>query len=325
MSTLYAALTDRLLVVRGAGEWEVAERLVGSRLECVAASPAAPERIFVGTVEDGLQYSTDGGYAWTTAGEFGARVTSVTVSPHDPDVVWVGTEPSAVYRSDDGGDTWQACGDLTAAASAGRWSFPPRPTTHHVRWIAVNPHDPAHVYVAIEAGAFLRSLDCGETWEDHPADARRDNHTLAVHPDAPCRVYVAAGDGYAESPDCGDTWRYPQDGLAHRYVWGLAVDSGDPDTVVVSAAQGPYRAHRVATAESYVYRHTGEGWEPAMEGLPGPEGMARAVLAAGDPGEFFALTNRGLFRSGDGARTWDQLQVPWQTEYAQVGRGLAVV
>jgi len=63
-----------------------------------------------------------------------------------------------------------------------------------------------------------------------------------------------------------------------------------------------------------------------MDGLPDPEGTVRAVLAAATPGEFYALTNRGLFRSTDAAESWAALDVEWPTSYgSQVGRGLAVV
>ncbi|MFC7132118.1 MULTISPECIES: WD40/YVTN/BNR-like repeat-containing protein [Salinibaculum] len=328
MPTLYAALDDRLLVVRGGTDgWRATAALGGHRFECVAAASDAPERVFAGTVEAGLQRSTDGGETWESVGGFDDRVTAVTVSPHDPGVVWVGTEPSAVYRSADAGATFAPCSDLTTLPSAERWSYPPRSHTHHVRWISINPHDPTHVYVAVEAGAFLRSLDGGETWTDHPEGGRRDNHTLAVHPDAPCRVYTAAGDGYAETPDCGDTWEYPDEGLDHRYVWGLAVDAGDPETVVVSASDGARSAHWLDSAEAYVYRRDGDSdrWSLAMDGLPDPEGTTRATLAAGDPCEFYALTNRGLFHSTDAARSWDRLDVDWPEEPQQVGWGLAVV
>jgi photosystem II stability/assembly factor-like uncharacterized protein len=255
-------------------------------------------------------------------------VTAVTGSPHDDADVWVGTEPSAVFRSTDAGEGFAQCGDLTDLPGAVEWSFPPRPETHHVRWVAVNPHDPAHVYVAVEAGAFLRSVDGGESWQPHPEGARRDTHMLATHPDDPCRVYVAAGDGYAESPDCGDTWQYPQDGLDHRYVWGLAVDPGDPERVVVSAAAGAYRAHNPDTAEAYLYRRDGEtdGWRRVTDGTPDPEGTVRAVLATGDAGEFYAVTNRGIHRSTDAGRSWQALPIEWPERYhEQVGRGLAVV
>ena len=50
-------------------------------------------------------------------------------------IVYAGTEPSAVFRSDNGGDSWVDLAGLRALPSAATWSFPPRPHTHHVRWI----------------------------------------------------------------------------------------------------------------------------------------------------------------------------------------------
>ena len=340
--TVHAALDDRLLRAREVdGGWQAEETLAGYDVECLAADG---DRVFAGTVENGLQYSPDGGDTWRAV-DIGDRVTSVTVGPDG--TVWVGTEPSAVYRLPGGDvDLLEACADLTVLPSSDRWSFPPRPHTHHVRWIAVAPDDPDRLYVAIEAGAFVRSADGGESWDPHPDGARRDTHTVVTHPDAPERVYVAAGDGYAESEDRGERWRYPQDGLEHRYVWGLAVDPGDPGRALVSAARGARSAHTPTNAEAYVYRREADSdpgagadddggesgregaawaWHLAMDGLPDPEGTVRAVLAAGRPGEFYALTNRGLYRSGDAGQSWAALPVDWPDVYTrQVGRGLAV-
>ncbi|EMA19705.1 WD40/YVTN/BNR-like repeat-containing protein [Haloarcula argentinensis] len=324
MDTVYAALGDRVLVGDSHSGWDGG--LLGHDIECIAAGASEPGRAFVGTSDAGLQRTTDGGATWETVLDAGDRVMSVTVSQHDADVVWAGTEPSAVYRSADGGETWTERPGLTDLDSASRWAFPPRPHSHHVRWLALAPDDPERVYAAIEAGAFVHSPNGGETWVDHPDGARRDNHTLATHPDAPDRVYTAAGDGFALSTDRGATWTHPQEGLAHRYVWGLAVHPDDPDRVVVSAASGPRSAHSTS-GESYVYRWDGDRWTQSMDGLPGPSGLARPVLAADPDDGFLALTNHGLFQSKYGetwVRRWPD-DGDWTAEYDQVPSGLAVV
>jgi photosystem II stability/assembly factor-like uncharacterized protein len=330
VARIYAALADRVLVVDAESDRSGRERLVGTDMECVAVDPAEPEVVFAGTVDDGLGRSTDGGDSWETVLEAGDRVTAVAVDPRDGDGVWAGTEPSAVYRSTDGGDSWRRRTGLTDLPSADRWSFPPRPHTHHVRWIEVDPADTERLYVAIEAGALVRSVDGGESWLDHPAGARRDTHELATHPDAPGRVYAAAGDGYADSDDGGDSWAHPQAGLDRRYVWSVAVPRADPDLVVVSAARGARAAHDPdGTAAVYRRRIGASGpdagrWELAMDGLPGPDGTARPVLAAGRGERLYALSNHGLYRSERGA-DWDQLDVEWRREYLDhVPRGLAV-
>ncbi len=358
MPALYAAMRNAVLAVTregtsdgdgGGPEWSVRRGLDGERLECVAASPDAPDRAFCGTFESGLFRTTDGGETWHRVGD-GIEpdaVMSAAVSPADPDEVWVGTEPSRVYRSADGGETWAERPGLTDLPSASSWAFPPRPHTHHVRWIEPDPADPAHLYVGVEAGALVQTHDRGETWEDRGSGSRRDNHSLATHPDAPGRAYAAAGDGYAETDDGGETWSHPQEGLDHRYVWSVAVDPGDPDARLVSAARGARSAHTADRAESYVYRRVGDGpWERVGDGggvdgeasatprgadrtgdgLPTGEGVTRYVVDSGGPGEFVAVSNAGLFRSTDGGRSWTELGVDWPDAFAdRTAQGLAVV
>lgn len=281
MTTAYAAMRDALAVAEREGaEWTHDHRLDGRDLECIAASPEDPERAFVGTFEAGLHRTTDGGQTFERVGEATVEqdaVLSAAVSPHDSDVVYVGTEPSRLYRSTDGGDTWARVGGLTDLPSADEWSFPPRPDTHHVRWVEPDPHDPDRLYVGIEAGALLLTEDGGETWRERPPGSRRDNHTLTTHPDAPGRAWSAAGDGYAETRDGGESWAHPESGLDHRYCWSLAVDPADPDTVLMSAASGAYSAHTASRAESHLYRKRGDGDWFRLTNSPAGEGVVRAV------------------------------------------------
>lgn len=332
MPTIYAAMASGLLVVSGdPGDWHARESFDRGGLMCFDAHPDAPNRLFVGTFEDGLWRSEDGGESWERVGEdtLEARVMSVTVDPHDPNRVWVGTEPSRVFRSNNGGASWEELPGLTDLPSAEGWYFPPRPDTHHVRWIEVDPTDPEHLYVGIEAGALVQTHDAGETWEDRVPDSRLDNHSLTTHPDAPGRAWAAAGDGYAETNDDGETWSHPQEGLDHRYCWSVAVDSADPGLVLLSSASGARTAHTYETADSYVYRkQDGESWERLDgRGLPTGEGVIRAELTVGrTTGEFFACNNHGLFRTTDAGESWTQVDVTWPNRFeTQTARRVVVI
>src|SRR5262245_8664013 len=173
---------------------------------------------------------------------------------------------------------------------------------------------PDRVFVAIEAGALVRTFDGGRTWRDRVHSGPYDTHTVVTHPLAPGRICSAAGDGYFESFDAGDSWRSPEDGLNHLYLVGVAVDPADPDTVIVSATDGPGSAYWPGRAEAYVYRKTGlKGWDQAMNGLPEAKGTTVSQFAthAGEPGVIYAANNRGLFRSDDAGRSWKALDLPW--------------
>lgn len=325
-TVLYLAMDDGLAVARRRqGSWEMQRGLSGYTTQCVAADPERPERVYCGTFDRGLWISDDGGGSWRPAGpgiEHRA-VMAVSVAPVERangiGVVWAGTEPSALYRSEDGGDTWQECPALRALPSAPTWSFPPRPWTSHVRWIAPDAHVAARLFVGIELGGVMRSLDGGRTWEDRKAGGQHDAHTLRTHPQAPGRVYEVAGGGYAQSDDAGASWRRDDAGLRHRYTWGLAVDPADPETIVISAADGPRQAHDAGAAESYLYRRSaGEAWQAVGDGLPGPRGRRTLVLAANaaEPHAFYAATREGqVYRSADAGRTWECLPLAWPEGY----------
>jgi hypothetical protein len=208
---------------------------------------------------------------------------------------------------------------LNSLGSSQSWSFPPRPWTHRVRWIEPDVNTPGYVFVAIEAGALIQSRDGCLTWIDRVNQGPYDTHTLATHRKAAKRLYSSAGDGYFESFDYGETWKKPVAGLKHHYLYGIGVDSQDAQTVIVSASSGPWQAHNAEDAESFIYRRsedTGQ-WELISKGLPESGGTMIPILAASskNAGEFYLVSNRGIFCSTDSGISWKALDIPWLGEY----------
>jgi photosystem II stability/assembly factor-like uncharacterized protein len=342
MTTIFVALPETLLVLRRQhGSWQLNRQLEGLPTQCLAADPLQPEHLYCGTFGQGLWRSEDAGASFQPVGEGirSAQIMAVAVSRTErvgaAGVVYVGTEPSALYRSEDRGSTWQALPRLLALPSAPTWSYPPRPSTSHVRALGLDPNRAGRLYVAIEAGALVRSFDGGQTWQDRQPDGPFDTHTLGLPHQMPGRIYSAAGDGwlqlgqgFVESHDGGDTWERPGTGLQHHYLWGLAVDPGDAETLVISAATGPEEAHNPRSAESAIYRRTSGGnWQQVQEGLPASRGMLASTLAANEaePGIFYATNNQGVYRSPDTGLTWERLALAWpEREHRYRAEGLLV-
>jgi hypothetical protein len=108
--------------------------------------------------------------------------------------------------------------------------------------------------------------------------------------------------------------------MKHSYLYGLAVDSGDPQVVMVSASVGPGKAYSIENAESFVYRRDEDGkkWNAVSNGLPRPSGTTITLLAANPKvkGEFYAANNRGLFISTDSGISWQEIDIQWPKEYS---------
>jgi photosystem II stability/assembly factor-like uncharacterized protein len=318
--TLYLGMQREILIVDPAHPKETERRLDGTQIAAIATDPYRPDRVLCCTFDQGLWRSDDRGDSWTRVeGIPSSHMQSVAFSQVVSDLVFAGSEPSALYRSDDGGDTWRELDALPRLPSASTWSFPPKPETHHVRWITPHPTDPRQVFVAIEAGALVQSRDGGETWKDRVQGGPYDSHTVLIHPERPDRLISAAGDGFFESVDRGRTWRQPQDGLSWRYCWGLAMDASDPDTALMSIAPHAGRGHgHRRVAQAAIVRRRGNGdWHIIKDGLPEPDGTTLSVLVA-DPetsGTVYAANNTGLYRSRNSGDTWTALDVPWNDEY----------
>ena len=251
MTRLYAATGDAVAVIEN-GTVELT--LKGCGAQCLAVDPKDPDTVYAGTSDEGLFKSSDGGRSWERLwGVAHPRVTSVAVSAVNG-AVYAGTEPSSLFVSRDGGGSWRELEGLKNLPSAPTWSFPPRPWTSHVRSIALSYEDPDLIVAGIELGGVVRSEDGGESWQDQRPGAYADCHTLGTHGGAPNTVYEAAGGGFAQSEDFGDSWAAADEGLAQRYVWGLAVDREDPTLLYVSAAMGPGRAHGGGSSDAAIYR-----------------------------------------------------------------------
>jgi hypothetical protein len=329
--------------------------LAGVQPTALAIDPAESARIYCSTYNRGLWRSDDAGKTWRpvgtpqsyyappTGGAIGPRETTfVSVEPRagkeGRHAVWIGTESSSLYRSDDHGETFRQVTPFEGFASRKGWSFPPRPATHHVRWIAHDANE--RMYVSIEFGALLRSLDGGDTFEDRRADSPLDTHVLLTHPAAPGRIYAALGDAlmsrghsYAESRDGGMTWRYSGEGLGSLvYLYGMAVDPADPDNIRIAASTGPRAAHgdwgpawqsaarsalsrlrlaRDGDGPSSIFRRQCDRWVEDAEGFPREHSLIPVLTADPHrPGYWYALSNLGLFAKADGRASWQALAAP---------------
>jgi hypothetical protein len=276
------------------GAWEAAPVLKGVGAQAVAADG---ERVLLGTRGDGTYLSLDSGDNWHRAELPEADIFSVAISAADG-ALYAGSEPSRLFVSRDG-ERWEELEALQDIPSRPRWSFPPRPWTHHVRWIAPDPYGAERLLVGIELGGLMYSDDGGATFTDHRSGAKRDTHTIAWHPKREGFAYQAAGDGAAVSHDGGLSWDSVDRGRDLPYCWALATDPVNPERWYISAASGPGAAHSGAAARGRLYRWNGV-WQPLP--LPG-ESMPYALTAL-DGALIVGTADGWVLQSRDDGETW---------------------
>jgi hypothetical protein len=290
---------DLVRLDRNGTAWTASPVLEGAAAQCVAADGS---RVLVGTRGRGALVSHDVGASWQSVELPEPAVFSVAIGAADG-ALYAGTEPSRLFVARRG--DWIELEALQDIPSRKRWSFPPRPWTHHVRWIAPDPRRAERLLVGIELGGLMRSDDGGATFSDHRPGAKLDTHSVAWHPRAGERAYQAAGDGAAWSDDGGRTWQAADAGRDLPYCWALALDPVDPDRWYVSAASGPRAAHGRSAASGRLYRWDTGRWRALA--LP-PDAMPYAAVATG--GDLLVgLADGRIMASADRGESWQEAGV----------------
>jgi photosystem II stability/assembly factor-like uncharacterized protein len=313
------------------GNWSVEFLLEGEQVRCLAADPRTPNVIYAGTQGKGVLRSEDRGKTWQPSGMEGQVVKSVAVSPVESGLIFAGTKPPGVFVSRDGGQKWT---ELESFRRMRRWFWftPAEAGDPYVLAITLSPADPDVIVAGVEAGAVLRSVDGGKSWEGHLKGAIRDCHSLAFHATDGNWVYEAGGYGAAFSRDGGATWQQPDPatlfdfirlmrgggvrpssgGLDRIYSFAVGADPARPEVWYISASPGPFKAHVEGKAEAFIYRKSGDSpWKKLNGGLPQPlPHMPYALLPDRDaPGHLYAgLSNGDVWHTADYGDHWQQLR-----------------
>lgn len=157
----------------------------------VHALGGAGKTLYLGSPQDGVLASTDGGASWQVRNAEAGRsfMGTILVDPHDPSRLIAPDMSAGLTVSSDGGRTWKAFGGPMRAMAA-----------------AWNPTDPRQI-VAVGMNGGRRSDDGGATW----SPVTVPSNTTAVSFDATGRtLYAGALVGSSartyRSTDSGATW-----------------------------------------------------------------------------------------------------------------------
>jgi len=262
----------------------------GGDARTLAADPARPSRLFLGTVDGHIFGSEDSGAHWMLLGRASSRpdavITAIVVDPRDENVLFASswTRDSAagggVFRSTDSGRTWSGAG-LTGQA---------------VRALAMAPSDP-NVLVAGTLDGVYRSLDASRSWSrispEHHEELRNFD-SLAVDPHDSNVIYAGTFHLPWKTSDGGRSWHPVHEGMIDDSdVMSLLIDGADSRRIYASACSGIYRSDDNAAQ-----------WRK-IQGIPY---TARRTYAIGQdpkrPDNVYAATSEGLWKTEDGGRTW---------------------
>ncbi len=312
----------------------------GGRTRALCGVPSQPNVFYIGAVNGGVWKTTDYGRTWNPifdhepTGSIGA----IAVAPSDPNVIYVGSGEGlqrpdlstgdGIYKSTDAGKTWTHLGLRDG---------------QQIPKIAVDPHDPNRLFVAVlghpygpnpERGIY-RSTDGAETFEKVLYKGENTGgNDVELDPTNPEVVYASLWEG-RQGPWENAAWSGTTGGIFKSTDGGTTwhkLTNGLPDTGVVQAnlaiaPSDPQRIYgAIATEHDLgIYRSddAGENWSKVTND-PRPAariGGGDAPVPAVDPKNPDIVYSASVvtWKSTDGGKTWTGIRgAPGGDDYQSI-------
>jgi len=257
----------------------------------LAADPSDPNAFYYGSVDNGLLYTYTGAREWFSAGTFPkATINAIAVDPSAKCIVYAASQ-NKLYKTIDCSRTWAQVyydDDLKTLVNS----------------VAIDPYNPANVYIGTSRGEVIKSSDKGTSWK---TSGRLENNVkkVIINP-ADSRIILAATlkKGVSRSIDGGANWVSQEeklkdfsDGFNFK---DIIFAPADKNLVFLATKYGLLKS-----------TDNGDNWTK-ME-LITPEEKATINALAVNPKnskEIYYVTNTTFYRSLDGGSNWTTKKLP---------------
>ena len=280
--------------------------------------------LFAGTSE-GLYISNDQGASWK-----GPHLSEFAIWQIRGDKrgwIYVGTHPAELFRSVDGGNSWQLLESLGEIVKKEGWCIPLEPPIpSQARAIVIDDLDPDQLWVGVEVGGILHSVDGGNTWSVGCPGDNPDLHMIFPHPEKKGVLFASTGygrlDGIAEmvegnagvfrSDDAGSSWNYVWKGITPRYSRPMCIDRTAPFSVTVASAPTAFSSFKDSEgAGAMLFQSEDEGasWRSLCDVAHSPSSVNFHGLTSNPhiQGSVFVGTDNGELWSVSRDSQWELL------------------
>jgi photosystem II stability/assembly factor-like uncharacterized protein len=321
--------TDGHSLINGL-RWRLIGPFRGGRVTAVAGVPSQPMVYYFGATGGGVWKTTDAGANWEPVSDehFGTgSVGAIAVADSDPNVVYVGMGESpirgnvshgdGVYKTTDAGKTWKHVG-LGDTRQIGRVRVHPR--NPDIAFVAAL----GHIFGPNDERGVFKTTDGGKSWRKVLFRSNKAGAIdLIIDPSNPNVIYAGfwevfrtpyslesggPGSGVFKSTDGGETWSdiTRNQGLPRGVVGkvGITVSPANPErlwAIIEAEDGGVFRSD-----------NAGRNWTRVNEQRLLRQRAWYYTRIYADPAnaDTVYVLNTGFYKSNDGGRTYNTIQVP---------------
>lgn len=325
--------------------WKESKDLRNEAIHAMTQSALDPNMLFVGT-KNGIFMSKDSGDDWKKidSASMPMDVNSMAVDPRNTSTIYAGTTYRP-YKSTDSGKSWRlikngmiddsdvfaitinskdndhliasACSGIYESLNGGdNWKkiqgIPS--TSRRTRDIVQHPSIPGTIYAGTTQGLWM-STNGGRSWIMTTSRTMEVN-SVAVHPDAPNRVFIGTNDfGVLVSNDGGKNFVPTNDNFTSRLIYSVTPDNVEPDTLYALTQNTSHSGGFFFSSKD-----GGANWTQA-KGLDVNRDSLYAFLQDRvDPNKLYLGTNTGMFLSVNRGISWTAVTAPKPVKKAPVRR-----
>ncbi len=285
----------------------VNDTIAGSAVAEMGLNPFNHEQIFMAAASGGFWVSDNSASTWR---EILSKLNAYdfALNPINPNTIFVvgiyGTH-GKIVRTTDGGASWN---EVYNEASA----------NNSVNTIAINPNNPQEIYAGLNSGVVIKSADNGQTWTvvkefgDQLLKLRYSKFTGGLYA-------LLATKGVQKSADNGATWTNTTVSLTGSNIvesftssivdsfTKMALDDNQGGIIYITTSKGLYRT-----------TNDGQSWDYVNMPVRSSAELPRAVASARGGTIVFASIGSTLFKSLDGAKTWQTQSLPTQNSVNKI-------
>jgi photosystem II stability/assembly factor-like uncharacterized protein len=250
--------------------------------------PTNPATVYAGAFGSGVFKSTNSGASWGPAGMAGSNVFALAMDPTNLNIIYAGGV-GGVFKSTNGGVSW---------------SFKGLGGDSIVYALAVDPGNPNTIY---ETGNHCpdcdyypsvvhKSTDGGESWNAVLSNLSIPR-PLTIDSNNSLNVYVGDLAGIHKSTDGGGSWNFYTQGLPFNFVYSLAIDPSNPNTIYA----GTWGRYPYGTG---VFKSIDAGTTWNGVGLANNTILALAVDPIRTNTIYAGTYGLGVFKSTDAGANW---------------------